>query len=378
MNLILQNFFKWIHPDLSIIDSELKNQFEEQTITSLKLLSFVLFCAAIVSSIILLTIPTYKVIGFSISKKFFIVSLILYIVVFLPYKKSIAKSVLLMAMFYLIADNLILQMVLFSHKKTQLGLFIAALCFLAFTFMPFRPWVVSVFGMFGLTVIIASCYILDIQLNPYHNTQVLWLILQFTGLCIITIFFRSAIFNLQLKIYDSKNKIESMSEDIEDIKNILSYSEDLYHEYKSSFRYDYIQEKTNANLEFPVIKTIAAFLNGDGGALILGVDDKRTILGLEKDYQTLKKKDSDGFQLSVIQSVSEKISAEVCRNIRFSFIKVDNKEICIIRVKPFHKPVYIEQKNETFFYIRTGNSTQSLDTRTAVEYITQHWNNSNK
>ena len=373
MSGLLKIFFKWIHPDLTGIDDELKSQFEDQSITGIKLLAAILLSTALISAIILFTIPTYEKIGFSISRKFFIISAALWISLLLPFKKKIARPMILFTMFFLVADNLLLQMILFSTKKTQLGLFISALCFLAFTFFPFRAWVAAAFGIFGVTIIVISCYFLNIQINPYHNTQVFWLILQISGLCVMTVFFRSAIFNLQLKIYHSKNRINSMSEDIEDIKNILSHSEDANREYKSSFRYDYMQEKPNSNLELPVVKTIAAFLNCDGGALILGVDDKKNILGLEKDYQTLKKKDSDGFQLAVIQAISEKISAEVCRNIRFSFFKTDDKEICIVRVKPFHQPVYVELKNETLFFIRTGNSTQSLDTRAAVEYIRQHW-----
>ena len=377
MSDLLKKLFKWIHPDLSGIDDELKSQFEEQSIIGIKLLAAILFSAAAISAIILLTIPTHEKIGFSISRKFFLISIVLFISLFFPFKKKISRPLILLTMFFLVADNLVLQMILFSIKKTQLGLFISALCFLAFTFFPFRAWVAAVFGLFGITVIVISCYFLDIQINPYHNTQVFWMILQISGLSVMTVFFRSAIFNLHLKIYDSKSRINSMSEDLEDIKNILSHSEDSYREYKSSFRYDYMQEKPNINLELPVIKSIAAFLNCDGGSLIIGVDDKKNILGLEKDYQTLKKKDSDGFQLAVIQAVSEKISVEVCRNIRFSFFKTDDKEICIIRVKPFHQPAYVELKNETLFFIRTGNSTQSLDTRAAVEYIKQRWKHNN-
>ncbi len=37
------------------------------------------------------------------------------------------------------------------------------------------------------------------------------------------------------------------------------------------------------------MKTIAAFGNTDGGIFLIGVDDDKNILGLENDFQTLKK-----------------------------------------------------------------------------------------
>ena len=49
------------------------------------------------------------------------------------------------------------------------------------------------------------------------------------------------------------------------------------------------QEKINRSLEEIVLKTIAGFLNGDGGTLLIGVTDDKQIIGLENDYKTLKK-----------------------------------------------------------------------------------------
>ena len=38
--------------------------------------------------------------------------------------------------------------------------------------------------------------------------------------------------------------------------------------------------------QLAILKTIAAFMNSEGGTLIVGVDDSGNILGVEKDYET--------------------------------------------------------------------------------------------
>ena len=50
-----------------------------------------------------------------------------------------------------------------------------------------------------------------------------------------------------------------------------------------------------------VTKTIAAFLNSDGGTLLIGVEDSGTVLGIEPDFEHLRqgKQDADGWMLSL-------------------------------------------------------------------------------
>jgi predicted HTH transcriptional regulator len=44
-------------------------------------------------------------------------------------------------------------------------------------------------------------------------------------------------------------------------------------------------------------------MNAEGGTLIIGVDDEYKVLGLQKDYETLKKQNPDGFEIELRQSV---------------------------------------------------------------------------
>ncbi len=88
--------------------------------------------------------------------------------------------------------------------------------------------------------------------------------------------------------------------------NRLKQRESSNIELKSSFRYDVKLKQPNPKIiEKAIAKTIASFMNGEGGVLFIGVDDQGSILGLGEDYKTLKKQDSDGFEIELRQSVEK-------------------------------------------------------------------------
>jgi predicted HTH transcriptional regulator len=49
------------------------------------------------------------------------------------------------------------------------------------------------------------------------------------------------------------------------------------------WNYQLNQPSQDTTLALSIVKTIAAFMNTDGGNLVVGVDDKSNILGIEKD-----------------------------------------------------------------------------------------------
>ena len=71
------------------------------------------------------------------------------------------------------------------------------------------------------------------------------------------------------------------------MEDLIAEGESDELEFKSSLRWDYKQEAVNKRLEDVVVKSIAAFGNGQGGTLLIGVNDVGTPLGLEHDYTTL-------------------------------------------------------------------------------------------
>jgi len=91
------------------------------------------------------------------------------------------------------------------------------------------------------------------------------------------------IFYLILRsVYNSRDLVKSLSAEISrDIRSIIAKGESRWLEFKSSFRWDYQKNTVNRNLEEAILKIITAFMNADGGSLLIAVADDGTTLGLE-------------------------------------------------------------------------------------------------
>jgi len=149
--------------------------------------------------------------------------------------------------------------------------------------------------------------------------------------------------------------------------------ENAAREYKASMRWDLHTQQVNKALEKVVAKTVAGFLNSEGGALLIGVADNCTVLGIEHDLKTIDHKDIDGYERALRQVLTSALGAEFSQYQHVSFEEIEGKTICIVRVEPSPKPVYLTDKGTKEFYIRVGPATQPLDMETAYNYISMHW-----
>jgi len=170
------------------------------------------------------------------------------------------------------------------------------------------------------------------------------------------------------------NKINSLNEELsKDIELIISQGEGSNIEFKSSFRWDIKEQRANKILEAVVLKTIAGFLNSDGGSLLIGVTDDGVVLGLDADYTLLKRGDRDGFEQAIITIVASHLGTDLCQFIHVIFHAIDNKEMCRIIIKPSSRPVYLTQKGSPQLFLRTGGGTRDLNIKEAAEYIKGQW-----
>jgi len=154
-----------------------------------------------------------------------------------------------------------------------------------------------------------------------------------------------------------------------DIDKIVRSGEHEKLEFKTTFRWDVNRGQVNKELEKAVMKTLAAFLNSDGGQLIIGVDNKGQPVGLENDLASLPKPDTDGFENHFNNVFGIMIGPEFRRLVKLTFDKVNDKTVCLAEIEPSHKPVYLKTGENEDFYIRTGNATTPLKMSEAATYI---------
>ena len=154
-----------------------------------------------------------------------------------------------------------------------------------------------------------------------------------------------------------------------DLAALLLAGEGEEVEFKACARWDLQLGRVNRALEEAVARTIAGFLNHEGGTLLIGVTDGGDVAGLQADYQTLKRPDRDGFQQFLMGLVQSKLGGHVCAQVHVAFCEDRGLDICQIRVEPSAVPVYYQDGAVARYYVRTGNGTRELDVREAIVHV---------
>lgn len=169
-------------------------------------------------------------------------------------------------------------------------------------------------------------------------------------------------------------RIEQLSAALgDDLRALIARGESVNLEFKSSFRWDLKENKLNRALEAVVLKTLAGYMNGNGGTLLIGVADDGSVTGLERDYTTLKKPDRDGFEQVLMTAIATKLGGDACHVVQMVFNSLENKDVCRVMVAPAHRPVYVRDGDSPKLYVRTGVSTRELNVQEAINYTSARW-----
>ena len=150
-------------------------------------------------------------------------------------------------------------------------------------------------------------------------------------------------------------------------------------EFKASLRWDYELGNVNKKLEEAVLKTVAAFANALGGTLLIGVEDDRTVLGLEHDYVSLGNVDRDRFEIHLRNLLNQQFGPGfVTSKIQLRFHDVDEKEVCQVDIVQAKEPIILKIKDRNGqsiekFYARSGNSSQEIPLSELAAYMKERF-----
>ena len=146
---------------------------------------------------------------------------------------------------------------------------------------------------------------------------------------------------------------------------LIENGESEFVEFKSTLRYNLHTNKFDKNIEHAALKTIAAFLNSAGGTLLVGVDDHKNLLGLEKDNF----KDDDHMLLHFTKMIQERIGIKQTQYVRAIIETKESLKILRIDVRPSTSPAYLEHNGEEYLYVRTGPATTRMNVSEVYTYI---------
>jgi hypothetical protein len=154
------------------------------------------------------------------------------------------------------------------------------------------------------------------------------------------------------------------------IQEIINQGENNQTEFKSTLRWDLHQSKKNPDIEYASLKTLCAFLNSDGGDLLIGVRDDGSIEGIETDQFI----NTDKFYLHLWSLIKSSLGQEVVEWIKTTHQQINRKTVCRVHCLRASRPVFLKRKgNDEAFYVRTGPASSNLDIRSALKYIQQHF-----
>jgi serine/threonine protein kinase len=198
-------------------------------------------------------------------------------------------------------------------------------------------------------------------------------------------------------VLDELRRIERTA----DLDSLISNGESARLEFKQTLQWDTSLHKRNPELLRALVKAVCAFLNGEGGTLLIGVADSGEPTGLEDDIRDFSERQTtDGFESRFRDALIAGLDPESSHLAAISFPTVHGVQICRVDVERSPHPVFLVSKIMPYqfyvrqeggppqpvqcpscgelipppeFYVRKGNASRPLDVRRAHEYIRDHW-----
>jgi type I restriction enzyme R subunit len=142
-------------------------------------------------------------------------------------------------------------------------------------------------------------------------------------------------------------------------------------EFKSTLRWNLNEDRQDDKVvTHAVLKTITAFLNTEGGDLLIGVADSGAIVGIERDQL----ESDDKFMRHLAQAVRNGLGDRAGTCIDPKTQIVEGKTVCVVSCQRSPEPVFlkwkgIESSADGDFFVRSGPGTVKLPPDSAREYI---------
>ena len=159
----------------------------------------------------------------------------------------------------------------------------------------------------------------------------------------------------------------------EDIYAIIRSGEGKNVEFKSTMRMNLKTGKSGKEIEQAWLKSVAAFLNTDGGVLLIGVDDSGEILGTEADEFD----NDDKCRLHFKNLLKQHIGLEYSEYINMDVYEVKDKKVVLVEVERSPNPAFLHVKEDEDFFIRSGPSSVKLPVSKVLTYLAQRENATN-
>jgi hypothetical protein len=149
------------------------------------------------------------------------------------------------------------------------------------------------------------------------------------------------------------------------VENLVEAGEGTMIEFKSTLRLNLHTQEKDQKMEMAVIKTIAAFLNTNGGTLVIGVADDGDPVGIQADNFP----NEDKMNLHLVNLIKERIGPASMLYIHPRFDDYQEARVMVVDCLPAKSPVFAKEGSVERFFVRTGAATSELSPSQTQEFV---------
>lgn len=166
------------------------------------------------------------------------------------------------------------------------------------------------------------------------------------------------------------------------VVRLIALGESKTVEFKSTLRLDLNSgERTSKAIHDAILKTIAAFLNSEGGTLFIGVADDGTPFARPKNPESkfAGRKlgpelegfmDEDDMLLHLTTLVNDRIASSAWADMEARFVDYRGSRVLVVKCGRTAEPrSFVKGTGGKVFYVRTGPATKALEIDEALDYI---------
>jgi hypothetical protein len=154
--------------------------------------------------------------------------------------------------------------------------------------------------------------------------------------------------------------------DADNVRKVIRQGESKNLEFKETLSLDISQDGKSEEIELSALKTIMAFLNTDGGTLLIGIADSSEITGVDLEIEKFHNNSNAQFLNHFKECINTKIEPEFYDHIDCRLIDTGESHILSVQCKSARNPCYF---NKSDLYVRTNQTTDKLDGPGLVAYV---------
>lgn len=198
---------------------------------------------------------------------------------------------------------------------------------------------------------------MDAMFDVFFTSLAVWIIYHLDGKY-------KFLHNFALNFFEN-NKVKLGKDPVQEVLDIIEVGESDLVEFKSTLRTNVHTGEKDKRMELAVLKTLVAFLNSNGGDLLIGVKDDGEIIGM--DVQTFDNRDK--INLHVTNMISIQIGDDFIPYINYQLVDINDKTVLHFTVAKSNKPAFVKVGEVETFYARNGPASIELKGSNLLRYF---------